>query len=81
VRALHRHHQELAPLYSVKRLFVQRRAVKSVKEADAMAIDGPAVAAELARLMGSPPDKPTATWERHSTRACGRLKPWHDGAI
>ncbi len=43
VRALQAHHHELAPLYSVKRLFVQRRAVKGIKEADAMAIDGAAV--------------------------------------
>ena len=41
VRALQARHHELAPLYSVKRLFVQRRAVKGVKEADAVAIDGP----------------------------------------
>ena len=41
VRALQARHHELAPLYSVKRLFVQRRAVKGVKEADAAALDGP----------------------------------------
>src|SRR5205807_4575802 len=35
VRALHAAHDRLAPLYSVKRLFVERRAVKEVKEADA----------------------------------------------
>src|SRR5215470_15810060 len=54
-------HHELAPLYSVKRLFVQRRAVKGVKEADAMAIDGPGLACELHGLLGSPP---AADWER-----------------
>ena len=32
---------KLAPLYSVKRLFVQRRAVKEVKEADAAAAQRP----------------------------------------
>src|ERR1700687_5921323 len=32
IRALQARHHELAPLYSVKRLFVQRRAVKGVKE-------------------------------------------------
>src|SRR5713101_5745445 len=33
VQALQARHHELGPLYSVKRLFVQRRAVKGVKEA------------------------------------------------
>ena len=57
-------HHELAPLYSVKRLFVQRRAVKGVKEADAVAIDGPGLAGELDRLMGVPADEPIGPWER-----------------
>src|SRR5215813_871191 len=61
VRALQARHHELAPLYSVKRLFVQRRAVKAVKEADAMAIDGPELARELDQLIGSPPEE---DWER-----------------
>ena len=61
VRELQARHDELAPLYSVKRLFVQRRAVKAVKEPDAAAIDGPALAGELDRLMGSPSEH----WERH----------------
>src|SRR5438270_8775513 len=61
VRALQARHHELAPLYSVKRLFVQRRAVKGIKEADAVAIDGPVLARELDALMGSPsPD----SWEQ-----------------
>src|SRR5262245_4685445 len=34
IRALQAAHDRLAPLYSVKRLFVQRRAVKELKEAD-----------------------------------------------
>ena len=54
----------MAPLYSVKRLFVQRRAVKGVKEADAMAIDGAGLAGELDRLLGAPPDEPIGPWER-----------------
>src|SRR5215467_14501116 len=61
VRALQARHHELSPLYSVKRLFVQRRAVKAVKEADAMAIDGPELARELDQLIGSPSDE---DWER-----------------
>src|SRR5215469_10679026 len=61
VRALQARHHELAPLYSVKRLFVQRRAVKAVKEADAMAIDGPELARELDQLIGAPSEE---DWER-----------------
>src|SRR6266481_1926749 len=53
VRALQARHHELAPLYSVKRLFVQRRAVKGVKEPDAIAIDGPGLARDLDQLMGA----------------------------
>src|SRR3984893_17838035 len=57
LRALQARHQELAPLYSVKRLFVQRRAVKGVKEAEAAELDGPGLARELDRLMGAVPDE------------------------
>ena len=64
IRDLQARHHELAPLYSVKRLFVQRRAVKGVEEADAIAIDGPALAAELDRLAGAPPHEPIPAWER-----------------
>jgi NADPH-dependent glutamate synthase beta subunit-like oxidoreductase/NAD(P)H-flavin reductase len=65
-RALQARHHELAPLYSVKRLFVQRRAVKGVKEADAEELDGPGLARELDRLMGATLDEPiiAAAWER-----------------
>src|SRR3977135_4075319 len=35
VRTLQARHEKLAPLYSVKRLFVQRRAIKEIKEPDA----------------------------------------------
>jgi NADPH-dependent glutamate synthase beta subunit-like oxidoreductase/NAD(P)H-flavin reductase len=52
VRALQARHNELAPLYSVKRLFVQRRAVKGVAEADAAAFDGERLARELAAKLG-----------------------------
>ncbi len=64
VRALQARHHELAPLYSVKRLFVQRRAVKGVKEADAAAIDGPCLAGEFDALIGGPFGG-VAAWERH----------------
>src|SRR5438477_433988 len=64
VRALQARHHELAPLYSVKRLFVQRRAVKGVKESDAVAIDGPGLAQELDRVMSAAADEPVGAWER-----------------
>jgi NADPH-dependent glutamate synthase beta subunit-like oxidoreductase/NAD(P)H-flavin reductase len=66
VRALQARHHELAPLYSVKRLFVQRRAVKGIKEEDAEALDGPRLAFELDRLMAVAPDEAItiAAWER-----------------
>ena len=54
VNALRARHETLAPLATVKRLFVQRRAVKGVSEADAAAIDGPALAIELAGYFGEP---------------------------
>jgi NADPH-dependent glutamate synthase beta subunit-like oxidoreductase/NAD(P)H-flavin reductase len=47
IRALQRRHDELAPLYSVKRLFVQRRAVKEVKEPEAAVLDGAALRVAL----------------------------------
>jgi NADPH-dependent glutamate synthase beta subunit-like oxidoreductase/NAD(P)H-flavin reductase len=66
IRALQARHHELAPLYSVKRLFVQRRAVKGLKESDAVAIDGAALANELDQLMQAPSDGDAgiAAWER-----------------
>src|SRR5882672_7589179 len=55
VRALQATHDRLAPLYSVKRLFVQRRAVKEVKEADALRLNGHKLAGELDTLLGGAP--------------------------
>src|SRR6185312_16536716 len=48
-----RHHQ-LAPLYSCKRLFVQRRAMNKVSEADAATVDGVALEGKLAAEFGAP---------------------------
>ena len=50
--ALAARHHELAPLYSVKRLFVQRRAMNRIKPEEAAQVDGPALEAQLAREMG-----------------------------
>jgi NADPH-dependent glutamate synthase beta subunit-like oxidoreductase/NAD(P)H-flavin reductase len=52
VLAAARRHDELAPLYSVKRQFVQRRAGTRIKPAEAEALDGAALERELARLFG-----------------------------
>src|SRR2546421_12610482 len=46
-RALAGRHNELAPLYSVKRQFVQRRAANKVKPEEAARLDGRALEAEL----------------------------------
>ena len=43
---------ELAPLYSCKRLFVQRKAMNRIKPAEAEAIDGIALEAQLSAYMG-----------------------------
>jgi NADPH-dependent glutamate synthase beta subunit-like oxidoreductase/NAD(P)H-flavin reductase len=51
VRALAERHNELAPIFSVKRLFVQRRALHKVKAQDIQAFD-PAVAENA--LFGGP---------------------------
>ncbi|MCC6473575.1 MAG: pyridine nucleotide-disulfide oxidoreductase, partial [Burkholderiales bacterium] len=52
--ALARRHDELAPLYHMKRQFVQRRAAIKYKAPDVQDLDGPAVAADLARRFGLP---------------------------
>src|ERR1700739_2335880 len=54
LRVLQARHHALTRLSSLKRRFVQRRAVKGVKEADAMAIDGTGLAGDLGRLIGAP---------------------------
>jgi NADPH-dependent glutamate synthase beta subunit-like oxidoreductase/NAD(P)H-flavin reductase len=51
-RALAARHHELAPLHTVKRQFVQRRAANKVKPEDAAKLDGPALESELTRALG-----------------------------
>jgi NADPH-dependent glutamate synthase beta subunit-like oxidoreductase/NAD(P)H-flavin reductase len=53
LRALQAAHDRLAPLYSVKRLFVQRRAIKEIKEAEAGALNGRRLRQELDTLIGN----------------------------
>jgi len=66
LRALQARRHELAPLYSVKRLFVQRRAVRGINETNAEELDGPGLARDLDRLMSVTPDEAIAipAWER-----------------
>jgi NADPH-dependent glutamate synthase beta subunit-like oxidoreductase/NAD(P)H-flavin reductase len=77
VRELQARHDKLAPLYSVKRLFVQRRAVKEIKEADAAQLNGHKLGQELDILIGGPaPDFDTRrgvlAWELRYAEAVGR---------
>ena len=52
--ALSGRHTALAPVYRCKRLFVQRRAARAVKPAEAAALDGAAVEAALGAHMPVP---------------------------
>ena len=52
VLALARRHDELAPLFAVKRQFVQRRAGTRIKPAEAETFDGAALEQTLATLFG-----------------------------
>lgn len=52
VLALSARHHELAPLYRVKRLFVQRKAMHKYKAEAAALINGDAVGVQLATLFG-----------------------------
>ena len=52
VDALRSRHDALAPLYAVKRLFVQRRAAKKYSPEQAATFDGQALGAQLETLIG-----------------------------
>jgi NADPH-dependent glutamate synthase beta subunit-like oxidoreductase/NAD(P)H-flavin reductase len=54
VQALQEQPHEFAPIYVVKRQFVQRKAVKTYKAEDAAAFDGAALRQELEAQMGAP---------------------------
>jgi len=54
VRALADKHHELAPLYQVKRQFVQRKAMHKFKPQEAEGFDGPALELELREAFGEP---------------------------
>src|SRR5712671_6080441 len=77
VRELQARHDRLAPLYSVKRLFVQRRAVKEIKEADATHLNGHTLGQELDTLIGGPASdfatrRGVLAWELRYAEAVGR---------
>ncbi|MEJ0069471.1 MAG: FAD-dependent oxidoreductase [Pseudomonadota bacterium] len=67
VAALRARHDALAPLYTVKRLFVQRRAAKAHKEPEATAFDGAALADALAQRFGEAFDE-ELVFARHVDR-------------
>ena len=54
VRALEARHHELAPLFAVKRQFVQRKAMNAYKADVAATFDGPALRAALEAAIGAP---------------------------
>ena len=72
VQALSARHHELAPLYSVKRLFVQRRALHKVKPEDAKEID-------IDALLGEPFTElafaqRVTEWQKDETANADRLE-------
>ena len=54
MQALAAKHHELAPIFAVKRQFVQRKAMNAYKADVAATFDGPALRAELERALGAP---------------------------
>jgi NADPH-dependent glutamate synthase beta subunit-like oxidoreductase/NAD(P)H-flavin reductase len=72
MRALQARHQALAPLYTVKRLFVQRRAVKGVTPEQAAAIDADAAQRDLEKIFGE------ALTEESFAR---HVAPWMDDEV
>ena len=54
LRSLRAEYNDLAPLFELKRKFVQRRALSAVKADEAKQLDGAALAAELAQRFGEP---------------------------
>ena len=54
LRALQAKHHALAPIYALKRRFVQKKAISGVTKEQASAINGLAVAAELEALFKEP---------------------------
>jgi hypothetical protein len=68
LRDMQARHDALAPLYATKRLFVQRRAVKEIKEDAAAALDGDALRGALEPFLGSAIVMPTRSPVGSTTR-------------
>lgn len=78
VEALRAGHLELAPLYRVKRLFVQRRALKAYDATAAAAIDQSELEAEAVIHLGAPFEellfaRKVEGWEADADRYAGAL--------
>ncbi len=54
VATLRSRHNALAPLYTVKRLFVQRKAMHRIKPDDAQKLDGPALRTQIEHMIDEP---------------------------
>ena len=76
--ALQQSHHELAPLYSVKRRFVQKRALTGQNAETAAALDGVALAQQLEALFGEPVNEDSFT--RHISRWLD-AEPEHTGHL
>jgi NADPH-dependent glutamate synthase beta subunit-like oxidoreductase/NAD(P)H-flavin reductase len=79
LQSLAREHHELAPIYSCRRLFVQRKAMSAFKADEAAGFDGPALESQLAHWFGEPfSDFAFATsvqqWQREDAANRDRLE-------
>jgi NADPH-dependent glutamate synthase beta subunit-like oxidoreductase/NAD(P)H-flavin reductase len=79
VTALTRRHLDLAPLYGVKRQFVQRKAMHRYKLEEAEGIDGAALAAGLEALFGEPLSelafaRHVTAWQKDEAAHAGKLE-------
>jgi NADPH-dependent glutamate synthase beta subunit-like oxidoreductase/NAD(P)H-flavin reductase len=66
VAKLHEEHVSKTDIFTVKRIFVQRRALRSAAAKDPSALDGPTLARELAQRLGEPLSE--ESYARHVTR-------------
>jgi hypothetical protein len=71
VRALEAAHHALAPLYAVKRQFVQRKAMTAFKADAAATFDGPALRTQLEARIGAP-----IVGRRHESAFANAVTAW-----
>ena len=79
VSALRERHLELAPLYQVKRQFVQRKAMHRYPAGEAEGFDGPALERELAAAFGGAFSelafaRQVTQWQKDETAHAGKLE-------